>query len=48
MCGIVGYVGSLDAAPILVDGLHKLEYRNYNSTNITIHNKGAREVGVPT
>ena len=30
MCGIVGYVGSQQAAPILLDGLAKLEYRGYD------------------
>ena len=37
MCGIVGYVGSMDAAPILVDGLHKLEYRGYDSAGVAVH-----------
>ena len=30
MCGIVGYVGKEQAAPILLDGLAKLEYRGYD------------------
>jgi len=37
MCGIVGYVGKKQAAPILLDGLSKLEYRGYDSAGICIH-----------
>ncbi|MDI3481522.1 MAG: hypothetical protein PWQ97_1177 [Tepidanaerobacteraceae bacterium] len=38
MCGIVGYVGEKQAAPILLDGLKRLEYRGYDSAGIAIHN----------
>jgi glucosamine--fructose-6-phosphate aminotransferase (isomerizing) len=38
MCGIVGYVGSSQAAPILLDGLRRLEYRGYDSAGIAIVN----------
>lgn len=31
MCGIVGYIGKNQAAPILLEGLSKLEYRGYDS-----------------
>jgi glucosamine--fructose-6-phosphate aminotransferase (isomerizing) len=37
MCGIVGYVGSEEAAPILVDGLRRLEYRGYDSAGVAVH-----------
>jgi glucosamine 6-phosphate synthetase-like amidotransferase/phosphosugar isomerase protein len=31
MCGIVGYIGSQNAAPLLIEGLTRLEYRGYDS-----------------
>lgn len=37
MCGIVGYVGKSQAAPILLDGLAKLEYRGYDSAGIAVY-----------
>ena len=36
MCGIVGYVGRAEAAPILLDGLRRLEYRCYDSAGVAI------------
>jgi len=36
MCGIVGYLGPREAAPILLEGLHRLEYRGYDSAGISI------------
>src|SRR5437868_5813602 len=42
MCGIVAYVGPKDAAPILLEGLQRLEYRGYDSAGIVVSNKGLK------
>ena len=39
MCGIIGYIGPQEAAPILVEGLRRLEYRGYDSAGLAIINK---------
>ena len=38
MCGIVGYIGHQQAAPILLEGLRRLEYRGYDSAGLAIYN----------
>ena len=37
MCGIVGYIGAEEAAPILLDGLERLEYRGYDSAGLAVY-----------
>ncbi|NCD70295.1 glutamine--fructose-6-phosphate transaminase (isomerizing) [Mucilaginibacter agri] len=39
MCGIVGYIGFRDAYPIVIKGLHRLEYRGYDSAGVALLNK---------
>ena len=44
MCGIIGYVGSSEAVPVILDGLRRLEYRGYDSAGMAVMNGG--EIGI--
>ncbi|RKJ40956.1 glutamine--fructose-6-phosphate transaminase (isomerizing) [Acutalibacter sp. 1XD8-33] len=44
MCGIVGYIGEEQAAPVLLEGLGKLEYRGYDSAGVAVHNDSGLHV----
>jgi glutamine---fructose-6-phosphate transaminase (isomerizing) len=41
MCGIIGYIGARNAAPVLIDGLKRLEYRGYDSAGVAVLEPGA-------
>src|SRR5918994_928622 len=43
MCGIIGYLGSKEVVPILIDGLRRLEYRGYDSAGVAVVRNGQIE-----
>ena len=44
MCGIIGYIGTKDVLPVLIDGLRRLEYRGYDSAGVAVVEKGVIEL----
>lgn len=44
MCGIIGYTGEQDVAPLLIHGLEKLEYRGYDSAGIAVLEDGEIDI----
>ena len=42
MCGIVGFIGTEQAAPILLEGLSRLEYRGYDSAGLAVYDQIGR------
>ena len=46
MCGIVGFIGEQPAAPILLEGLSKLEYRGYDSAGIAVRNEKTDKIAI--
>ena len=46
MCGIVGYTGYREAYPILIKGLHRLEYRGYDSAGVAMFDEKTKSLEI--
>src|SRR6266850_758288 len=44
MCGIIGYIGSKEVVPVLIEGLRRLEYRGYDSAGVAVVHDGSMEL----
>jgi glutamine---fructose-6-phosphate transaminase (isomerizing) len=44
VCGIVGYVGKRDVTPVIIEGLHRLEYRGYDSAGLAVISRGRLQI----
>ena len=46
MCGIIGYIGSKEVVPVLIEGLRRLEYRGYDSAGVAVVHDGTIDLAL--